>query len=806
MPVANKIHIGVEVDNNTKATFSQITTDIGRMSATIQASVATTSTFMSQSMDKAANAMQAANVGTSAAITSTYNKMKNTVTKDVLDLRETFKRNEDAIVADFIFGSDKRQAEMIKEWEKRKKLAEYAIDLNKRVEQSSADVFRSLTGMELNQQKEKENTIKQTQRQTRSMEQLAKRFISIAAAIWLAQRAYRTLIDSAKLYEDMAKKGSAGALVKLDQQMGQIRVEIGSVIEAELATIATYLEENASNIQEQSRKLTQVVIGLTKIAGGIVSVVSNAIYAIVGAVTVGITSLLHGLMSLVNNTLMKIPGIPKAIKQGWADATDAVGGFVGTMAEFTKTAGKDTIGSLSMIADGAGDLIKSTVDSGVKYVSDKTKAANQKYKDDKAAMIQWIKDLQDKADQSTMDEYSYRQGKIAEEYLAAKKKLAEAEKVYKIDTSLVMLQWDQWYASESEKVDQDRHNKRVERINEIEQRQKEAYEAALIGAKTQGLTGKAPQRTPSGFIDISAQAYDGTTAIADKIEEMNKAYDAMIETGRFGEEELAQARINIETETVNQLKQLDYDLLQSRMSNIQQTTQMFTDFASSIVSIGQMMTETQLNNLEKETEAKYKSLDNAYKADTKYTKNKGKLEEQYANAKEKIAEEQGAKEKELRNKQKGWSTAQALISGAEATMNAWVQAMKLAYPFNLISGAAMTGVITAKTIAQIAAIQSQKFAAGGIVDGPRSGDQVSAQLNGGEMVLTNQQQSALWSMISSGSYKAQGDIVIGGDTIIVQGNMDKDAADRLSRNRNERIKILKEDIRELSYRGQLAYA
>lgn len=117
----------------------------------------------------------------------------------------------------------------------------------------------------------------------------------------------------------------------------------------------------------------------------------------------------------------------------------------------------------------------------------------------------------------------------------------------------------------------------------------------------------------------------------------------------------------------------------------------------------------------------------------------------------------------------------------------------------------MQGVIAALTASQVAMIGSQKFATGGIVQGPATGDKVSIQANGGEMMLTMGQQARLYQALNGQGTMGQ-QITIAGDTYIVHGNLDKNAADQIIRQKEQRISTLKQDLRELNYRGQLSFA
>lgn len=119
--------------------------------------------------------------------------------------------------------------------------------------------------------------------------------------------------------------------------------------------------------------------------------------------------------------------------------------------------------------------------------------------------------------------------------------------------------------------------------------------------------------------------------------------------------------------------------------------------------------------------------------------------------------------KEEGKRYKGWATGMAIISAAAGIMFAWSTsehwAVKLAHSI----------VIAGELAAQLSSIQSQKFAQGGVVQGASTGDNVNIRANGGEMVLTKQQQANLFAMANGGGSSTP--TVVIGDTII-QGNAD----------------------------------
>ena len=96
------------------------------------------------------------------------------------------------------------------------------------------------------------------------------------------------------------------------------------------------------------------------------------------------------------------------------------------------------------------------------------------------------------------------------------------------------------------------------------------------------------------------------------------------------------------------------------------------------------------------------------------------------------------KDKQRRQEYKAVAMAEVAINTYVAASKAWAQT-------GIFGAIAAAGVIAAG-LAQERQIAAQKFATGGIVQGPSSGDTVPVRANGGEMILTQAQQGQLFQM------------------------------------------------------------
>ena len=96
--------------------------------------------------------------------------------------------------------------------------------------------------------------------------------------------------------------------------------------------------------------------------------------------------------------------------------------------------------------------------------------------------------------------------------------------------------------------------------------------------------------------------------------------------------------------------------------------------------------------------------------------------------------------------QKAIAIGQIAMDTARASMAMWASTATLPWPANIIVGAVQQAALIGLAAANIAMVAKQKFAQGGIVQGPSSGDTVNIRANGGEAVLTQSQQANLLQM------------------------------------------------------------
>ena len=146
------------------------------------------------------------------------------------------------------------------------------------------------------------------------------------------------------------------------------------------------------------------------------------------------------------------------------------------------------------------------------------------------------------------------------------------------------------------------------------------------------------------------------------------------------------------------------------------------------------------------------------------------------------------------------------MDAAASSVAMWRGAFStLPYPAALVMGGISQAAIIALAAASTAQISQQKFADGGIVRGPSSGDRVQVRANGGEMVLNEQEQANLFAMATgsrrNGGMGNGGTVINAGITI--NGTFGGSAAD-IRRAQAEQEKMISKTLRRLGNTGKVS--
>lgn len=731
-------------------------------------------------------------------------------------------------------------------------------ELQDAVTAQTQNVVNGLRNVNKEIKRNSDSTKKSVKSSDSALTELGKKFLTMAIAVKAAKTAFGVMIDSLKEF-DRVSKGSA--VKDFQNAMGQLQVEIGSVLYPDLIKFNKWFEENKTTITLWVTGVASIIASLVKITVVSLDLFKNSFKELVYAPFALVTHLLRDLLKQMYEVASKWP-IGDKIKEGLKDAYEYMA-IVGEnfQEDMNKTA-IDIANNYKILGDEIVNIGKQiaglstgespNAPSGVVFMTEEQLNKNKKILEEAFAAKKKMADMDIKLNNlltsSKLEGYEkekyetelkYRE--LLDELDSYYNKLLEKDKeglkgrydllkswitemfntedknlrmAYLRDKNKILIDdLNYEYSLKSEYnnlslTDLENYYDSVisitestgDEINSIIREKNSARNALLKNLESEfqagtAATGSSPEAARSNAIK----------AMETEAERRKQILIDLTESQMYTEKELSDYLISMDQYTANERLRIEQEYTDAKMQNIQSQFQAYADIANKIIEVGQNVTQMQLNNLDRETEAKNKQLDDAYNMDTKYVKNASKLDKQYKDAKDKLAEEQAQKQRELYKKQKGWSIANALIAGAEASMNSWVQAMKLGYPASVIVGGIMQGVIAALTASQVALIGSQKFATGGIIKGPAAGDKVTVQANGGEMMLTMGQQARLYQALNGQGTMGQ-QVTIAGDTYIVHGNLDKNAADQIIRQKEQRISTLKQDLRELNYRGQLSFA
>ena len=241
--------------------------------------------------------------------------------------------------------------------------------------------------------------------------------------------------------------------------------------------------------------------------------------------------------------------------------------------------------------------------------------------------------------------------------------------------------------------------------------------------------------------------------------------------------EESEERQNIETVTAAALEDLDKQITEAKRAESRERIQIALEEA-------QAMTASMQSYVDKSAQLiNYLSDLSIKAADAEKASKMADLEEQYENGliaetdyvdKQKEIEKEAADQKyKAELWQWGSNIAQMAVSGAQAVLSALSTQP-------IYAGIAMAGLVGAMTAAQMGVAIANKpkapsFAEGGIVPGTSwSGDNVQANVNSGEMILTRAQQADLWKRLNSGQS--------GWGNVAVNNYMGRDASIRTRRN------------------------
>ena len=201
--------------------------------------------------------------------------------------------------------------------------------------------------------------------------------------------------------------------------------------------------------------------------------------------------------------------------------------------------------------------------------------------------------------------------------------------------------------------------------------------------------------------------------------------------------------ISIEEKTAEALKAIDKDITQAKREEWDERLSIAQDYMTRFTEISNYLVDLTMKANEAESRARLAELEKEY--------DEGLVSETEFEEKRDQIRKEGAQENyKMQMWQWGVQVAQIGVDTAKAIMSA------LSSSGNIYAGIAMATLVGAMGAAQLGAAIANKpkapsFESGGIVPGTSwSGDNVQANVNSGEMVLTRGQQARLWNMLGGG--------------------------------------------------------
>ena len=250
----------------------------------------------------------------------------------------------------------------------------------------------------------------------------------------------------------------------------------------------------------------------------------------------------------------------------------------------------------------------------------------------------------------------------------------------------------------------------------------------------------------------------------------------------------ADKKKQIETNLAKDIKKIREDEFKQKAQVIASEVSTYAGMAGKIIQIADNMAQVQLNNVENQKKAETEAVEHSHMSAQAKQKKIDQINAQAA-----------AKEKEINKQKQEWSIAQAIIGGAVAIVQGYAQNGPILGTIEAVLTAAVTA-------SEIAVIASQKFASGGIVQGPTSGDRVPIMANGGEVVLNSTQQANTLMAIARGnaSSSANTNQHISTGDIIIHGNASQATVNQIRQSQLDQVKQLKRTMQQAQRLRQVA--
>jgi len=611
-------------------------------------------------------------------------------------------------------------------------------------------VSKGVLTMAANVDKSQKKVQESTSKSTKSLAEMAKGFMSVE----IAAKAIRGMAEAMKVFE---RSAGGDTISKMSNQFGQLQVEIGSVLMPVMKEFSDWWEKNQTEISTAARLIVKAVsTGLALVKDYFLLVTNSikaAITGLVGTVTGAVGTIMGKLGELTGDKGLK--AVAKGFKDVETSSWSQMEKYTAGVSDNIFDIGKNLVGFGQFDAtkwSGVGfksqqeiDAEKQAAEERKRAAAERKRIAEKEYADQMAMRARALKDA---------EAYQLRSNELQMKILGQSMNAREFEFM-----KLGML-------------------RQKEQEQELKYYQQGVMNAGNDAIIKEGLLQKHYEAMmlinmsyEEDVLALSRQYRDIGYEIADEsaIRINNMLHDRMV--GQI-------MKVKNAEEEKQQFYQDTIDTVSSANSTFFGALSNLWSYQSKVLDI---QTEKQKRHAQ----------------DT--IKDKKKLDAEIA----KIEDQARARRIEVRRKELITQLAMAVANTAEGITKAIAQGGVLGLVTGIAVGAA--GAIQTAVIADQMNNMGSAYATGGIVPGTSyTGDQVPARVNSGEMILNQAQQARLYNM-ANGKGSSGGDIVIH-ESITVSGNLDHKAASQVRDDRERQLTRLRQDLKELNWRGQLSYA
>jgi hypothetical protein len=654
---------------------------------------------------------------------------------------------------------------------------------------------------------------------------IAKGFIKASVAIQAAKIAFRFAADSLKEFE---KAGGDAGLKKINEAMGNLKVQIGSVLGPIIKQFADFVVANFDKIASFVRQSVALIIGSFYGLQVVIELIKMG-FAKLG---VGVNNVLADMidsLKWVYEQLGKIPGkvgnFYKSAAEGLGGVSDGLRDSAKYWDEFGKESKKNLISTIIKINELKANAAKGTT-LKFKVETEKKKAP------EKDLLTEALRGIDIKAAEIEIDKIKSGFEDVVNRFFETGFYRREGPKFIQVTFEDMLGKFDE-YKDKLISMEWQLASQRLNLANltgkelEVAETKFTAealqieynYEKNFSNTRTEfekkyidnrkATSAKSLSLIEASYSKIGGVISDGGTYeigvmhnnVTNKIKLEQSYYNQRVQFLTDNEQKIIDLkwyegksttdaeqyfqRISEENERTHQ--QVMYEL---RMQQIQTIVSAYSTVVSSLGSMFSEYQNLRMMEIDKDTQKRKEwAKDNI--------RNKKALSREI----EAIDKEAAEKERKLKKQQMMIQLLQTVGSVAQGVANALAS---FSPPFNFVM-AAIVGALGAVQIGLVAA-QLAKFQKGGIVGGnTTTGDRQLVRANSGELILNQHQQARLLYEISNNRMRAQttpAQIRTGDVSIVVQGNADEAMLGRVfAQSREQQIMDLRQIMIDMQSSG-----